>query len=166
MSDTVRQDIDLGTEGGRPVTRARLIVKKTGSGLEESMKTDPAIYEHGQRIALVMDAALDQVRFDRITSKGEDTGQLSRVHIANAETVTVVDPDLVEEMLAKQRERNAIRREEEAGSVALDRALEEQRKELRGDHVLGLHNPPTDGTDNIGPQEHCELCAEEAADGE
>lgn len=144
MTDTPQEPskwepVELGSQFGMPVVETTLILRQTGTGFADTMKTDPVLLEPGDSGVLIIEYEVDEVRYDRIKEKGEPTGDLTRVHVADAGIVVVAERESVAGHLEAQTQRTELRKEHEDGVLRLDRELEESRANLAGDHVLGEH---------------------------
>lgn len=137
MADTS----DLTPFEGRPVIRTTIKVTKAGDGLSEALSIEPEELHVGQRLRLVMDVVVDEVRFDRLLAKGTDTGQLVRVGILEAEAATILRADIraVDKAMREQGERLRKAREQaREGKYELgdDEAM---AKAVADDHAAGKH---------------------------
>ncbi len=107
---------------GRDVKRSAITIPGAGGGLREALAFEPVSLKKGQRVYVLLETYVDDVKFETIKSKGEDTGADTRVHILKVakEGATFVDPEFAVSHLAEQRERIQLLREKAAGIQRLD----------------------------------------------
>lgn len=117
----------------KEVVEAGLEVPNAAGGLRDAMAIDPAEWHIGDRITLVLDGVVQKIRFDPV--KGSQ-GQLSRVHVLSADGVTLIDRDLVADVLANQAARVA--EFKEAAKRAAD-AKKGQGRLPTDDELLAQH---------------------------
>lgn len=86
----------------REVASVKAAIRNTGDGLSQSMSTDKVELHHGERVYVVLECLVDKVRFDPI----KDSEQLDRVHMMKALDATIVDGELVADLMEAQVERN------------------------------------------------------------
>lgn len=167
MTDIDTEAVELGDFEGRPITKTTVIIRKTGDGLSEAMTLDPVELHTGQRVRIVLEALVGPIRFDPILEKGEDTGNSERKHIMDAEVVTLVDWNLVGDVIERQRglietarEEARLAREAAKGVKRLPNADDEadEAEVLAIHHGQGLH---ADGLVDGCPDCTAELEAEE-----
>lgn len=84
---------------GKPVKRARIKVTRAGDGLSKAMKVDPVELPSGSTCYVVIEAEVGPITFDPI----EDGKAFERVQTLRAGVATLVDQDLVAEVLEAQR---------------------------------------------------------------
>lgn len=87
---------------GKDVASVKAAIRNTGDGLSQSMSTDKVELHHGARVYVVLECLVDKVRFDPI----KDSEQLDRVHMMKALDATIVDDELVADLMEAQVERN------------------------------------------------------------
>lgn len=157
---------DLGfNEAGRPIVGAKVIVRKTGDGLSESVKVDPSLalaIKQGDEGFIVFEYKCVDVHQPAEDRKNPGDGGVFHVPVLDAGTATFMDAESVASAIRDQRERNERFREEQRGQHQLSDA------ELIADHDDGKHKG------DVFPVEHCPRCADEvdavaaeaAADGE
>jgi hypothetical protein len=84
---------------GQDVLQASIRVINAGDGLSQAMLVGPAELHHGERVYVVLETEVARVSYDPLG----DTGCLKRVHTLRAGTGTIVDAELVAEVLEQQR---------------------------------------------------------------
>lgn len=146
--------IDLGTYEGRQIIGVKTIVQKTGDGLSEAVKVDPAMaldIAIGDEGFIVFEYKCIDVRHPAENRKNPAEGGVYRVPVLDAGTSTFMDAEVVANAIREQREKNERFREEQRGQHRLSDA------ELIADHDEGKH------TGDVFPVEHCPRCADEVA---
>jgi hypothetical protein len=93
---------------GKTVLSVGVTVRNAGGGLNKALSVDPAEWHQGDRVVVVLDCEVDKVRFDRV----KDSDGVQRVHILVADGATIVERDLVADVLDAQE-----RRLEEAAGI-------------------------------------------------
>lgn len=86
---------------GRQVLRTSIKLTKAGDGLSKAKAIDPEQYEPGTKVYVVMECTVGQHTHDLI----DGTEAYELVQEFRAGTATVVEHDLVSEVLAEQRAR-------------------------------------------------------------
>lgn len=136
---------ELADHEGKPVRRTSIEVRNLAGGLRKAAKTNPAVIGYDEKAYIVAEVVGTKHAFNPM----DDGDAWERVNICNAETVTVVDRDLVIKLIEEQRDRNLKLEEEEKNIQQIpdvDRAEE---------HRAGQHKRP---------RKDCELCAVEKAE--
>lgn len=126
----------LGEIDGRPIVGVKIVVRKTGDGLSESVKVDPASalgIHHGDEGYIVFAYKCVDVQTPVENRAEPAEGGVYRVPVLDAGTATFVDDDIVAQAIAAQAEKNARWREDQAGVSRLDGT------DIYGDHLLGQH---------------------------
>lgn len=103
---------------GREVVGARVAIINAGDGLSKAMAIEPEELKHDQTVWVVLEGVVEDVGFKR--SK-DDPGKLNRVMRIKAGIATLVDEELVKDVLETQR----IAIEESEGVTRLDFGDEE-----------------------------------------
>lgn len=85
----------------REVIKSEIAVRKAGDGLSEAVGIDPVAFHIGEKVYVVLETEVTAVDHRPVPK----TDVLARKHVLTTETATVVDGAMVEEVLAKQRER-------------------------------------------------------------
>lgn len=101
---------------GHPVISTAIKVTKAGDGLSAALQIEPREMHIGDEVFLVLKGSISTVQFLPV-AKAE--GNYSRGHVFVTETATLVDGDLVEEVIAAQEEKI------EADKLARQKAKEE-----------------------------------------
>lgn len=118
----------LGKFEGRKVDAVGLEIRNAAGGLNEAMKIDPAEFHIDDEVTVVMRCTVTKVRHDPL----KDTDGLRRVHILTAGEATIIDDELVSDVLEKQK----IRIEEATGVTRLPIELVDAHQ--RGEHAQDL----------------------------
>lgn len=124
---------DLGIMDGHPVLRSGIEIRNIAGGLRESAKIDPQILESGDRVYVLVEAIVSDLNFKQIV-KGDPEAGWTRVHVTNAEAVTIVDRDLVAGTLETHKARLALAKDEESGQQRI-----QHEQELDLEHTAGKH---------------------------
>lgn len=101
---------------GRQVVATTIAVTQAGDGLSKALAIEPAEYHHGDRVFVVLETEVTKVTFS--PSKDDDS-HLIRVHTLRAGTSTIVDEDLVRDVLQAQARKNREADEAATGQTAL-----------------------------------------------
>ncbi len=88
---------------GRDVVGTTIALTNAGDGLSKAVATEPIELHHGEKVYVVFETEVSKVRFDK--SK-DDASKLVRVHTLKAGTATIVDFDLVSDVLNAQEKKN------------------------------------------------------------
>lgn len=139
MSDPAPQAPTLADFAGLPVVEAGIEIPGAAGGLQAAMKIDPQEFNHGERVAVVLDCIVQKVRFEPVDKDYPD-GPQRRAHVFAVSGATMIDRDLVSSHLADQAERIRLAKEAEAGVSRLpfDDEGEHGLAHARGDHASGL----------------------------
>lgn len=84
---------------GTDVSEATIKVTNAGDGLSKALEVEPEAYHEGDRIYVVLETKVAKVTFEPIP----DNGTLRRVHTLRAGAGTVVDGELVRDMIQAQK---------------------------------------------------------------
>jgi hypothetical protein len=113
---------DLTVFEGHDVLDVKVAVTHVGDGLTDALAVEPNELRLGQRVMVLVEAVVTDVRFKPL-SEGRPEDGLCRTHTLKAGTATwVADDDGMREMLADQRDRILRAREEAAGVQRLEDA--------------------------------------------
>jgi len=140
-----------GTHDGRPVISTGVVIRKTGDGLSEAMKTEPRVISQGETVYLVIEATCVDVHYPVEDRHNPTEGGVQRLHVLDAGTSAFLDEELVRNAIKDQREANLQRQEREDGVMRLGYG---DNQELRGAHLLGDHDED--------PHPNCPACLEQA----
>lgn len=88
---------------GQDVLASRIKVGKAGDGLSKALEVEPTEFHHGDRVFVVLETVVGNVEFPPL----KDVDGLARLHRLDTTLATIVDGQLVAEMLDKQRVANA-----------------------------------------------------------
>lgn len=105
MARTTKRTPQSATDGqlapfeGRDVLQTSIKVTNAGDGLSDAMAVDPDEYHLGDTVHVVLECIVGRV--DYVQINGVDA--LRRVHTLKAGTATVVDAELVKDVLDAQR---------------------------------------------------------------
>lgn len=111
--------IDIPDFEGEPVAAVGLSIRNTGHGFEKIMEVAPRVFSHGEEFFVVLKCEVEKIRHD-LVAKGDLEGDLMRVHMAAAGSVTFIDADLVAEQIRAMDAR--IEEHEAAKKAAKDKA--------------------------------------------
>jgi len=93
---------DLGLFDKKPVLGTGIKITNAGDGLSKALQVEPQIMHHGETKFVVLECEVANVAFPPI----KDTDGVTRMHTLRAGTATMVDEDLVRELLDAQEEKN------------------------------------------------------------
>jgi hypothetical protein len=96
---------------GREVIAVKAAISNAGDGLSEALAIEPEELRIGQKVRVVLEGVVDRLAF----AEAKDSNQLIRTARIKASTVTLVEEELVKDVLEDQR----IRNEEARGVVRL-----------------------------------------------
>lgn len=142
---------NLGDFEGKPIRKTGIEIRNTGHGLSTALKIDPVVVHSGEKAYVVLEIVGEKHRFDPM----DDGDAWERVNLTKAEVATVVDKELVMELIEAQRAKNLAAAEEAKGIQQIDadgtagtlNVLTPER--LREQHELGDHKRA---------RKDCELC--------
>lgn len=100
MTKRTKKPADLGDFEGAAVVGATLILRGTGDGLSQAMEIAPVKMHVGEIVNLVIEAEVVGIRHD---AADKESDALTRVHILRAGVSTIVDSELVHDVLEAQR---------------------------------------------------------------
>jgi hypothetical protein len=95
---TVNAVAELSMFGDRDVLQSTIKVTNAGDGLSAALAVEPAEYQLGEQVFVVLRTHVTRVGYEEI----KDTGTLRRVHTLSAELGTIVDESFVSTRLAEQ----------------------------------------------------------------
>jgi hypothetical protein len=152
---------DLGSHEGRPVIGTKIKVRKTGDGLSEALKIDPEIIKVGEERMLAVRVVCVDVQNPAENRKQPAEGGVLRMHIFDATEAAFIDGAVVEDVLAKQRERIDRAKDAEVGQGRLPTDEELHAAHDAGEHSAGLvdgcadcdHEADLEAAENTGPAE-------------
>lgn len=101
---------------GREVIGTKIAITGAGDGLSEAMSIEPEELRLGEKVFVVLEAEVSKITHTQV----KDTDSLIRVQNLKAGVATLVDEDMVADVLAEQREKNRRAAEEKAGVTRLD----------------------------------------------
>lgn len=141
MTDLAAATADTSTlpdYGGRSVARTTLSIRNAGDGLSEGLSIAPQVLPLGQTVYVVLECVVDAHDHVRLKDRKSDTGLLVLDQVLKAGTGTIVDAELVRDVIAAQAERILRAREAAQGLQRLpyDDTLQAQHDE--GEHADGL----------------------------
>lgn len=107
---------ELGEFEGDRIVAMEVAVKGVGDGLSKALKIEPVKMRRGDKVYVVVETEVGEVGFAPV--KGVN-GVVKRTHDLHASVATIVDRDLVAEVLAAQQAKNEaeeerVKREKEA----------------------------------------------------
>lgn len=144
---------------GRPIRKVTVAVTNAGDGLSKALKVDPRNMEPGEDIYVVLRTRLAKDNYVFVQGRdGEDGSEVDLVYTLSAGDATIVDGDLVKQLVDDQAERIQLAYEEEHGIQRLPDGSTLSKQDvlsLRGDHAIGHHAE--------GLVEGCPLCEQESA---
>lgn len=91
----------LGTFDGMQVLNTGIRITNAGDGLSAALQVDPKIMHHGEKIYVVLETEVVNVAFPPI----KDTDGVTRLHTLRAGRATIVDADMVADVLEAQQHR-------------------------------------------------------------
>lgn len=148
--------IELGEFEGKPIRQTRIEIRDTGHGLSTALKIDPVVVHSGSKAFVVMEIVGEKHRFDPM----DEGDAWCRVNLTKAETCTVVDEELVIELIEKQREKN----------IALEIQEAEEKEREKGVSRLDLEPPDPVEAHNRGDHKRkrkdCPECQAEVAEAQ
>lgn len=92
---------DLGSFDNKLVLATGIRITNAGDGLSKALQVDPKLIHHGEEVYVVLRTECANVAFPPI----KDTDGVMRMHTLRAGTATIVEADLVREVLDAQEER-------------------------------------------------------------
>lgn len=122
--------------GGKPVTQTGLEIANAAGGLQKALAVEPREFEHGDEAFVVLKVDCRKVRFDEV-DPGDDAAGLRRVHVFHADEAAFMDGEVVEKVLAEQKER-------------IEKAIREATGELTLQEGAGVPAGDTIPTPNPG----------------
>lgn len=110
------EDAQLTEWEGKQVVAAGIEIPGAAGGLQDAMAIDPAEFESGETVYVVLACVVRKVAFEPI-KKGDYTGDQRRVHTFDTEGAVIVDKDLVAEAVNAQTAKIQAAREAEEGRL-------------------------------------------------
>lgn len=111
---------DLGAFEGRPVLGTAIKITNAGDGLSAAVAVDPAIHHHGDKVFVVLETEVANVAHPPV----KDTNGVTRLHTLKTVAATIVDEDMVRDVLDAQK----VRIERAAGIHTLPFAGDEDER--------------------------------------
>jgi hypothetical protein len=105
MTDTVPAADVLSPFEGSPVTRVGIEMPSAAGGLREAMKFEPVELHKGDRVFIVTECLVRDVKFKPIDKEDLAASPWQRVHVLDVEKAALVDGSVVAEHLAEQARR-------------------------------------------------------------
>lgn len=87
---------------GADVTSATIAVTNAGDGLSKAMKVEPRAFHMGDKVYVVIETEVAKIRHEPV-EKDNPTGAQRRVHTLRAGVATVVEHELVADVLEAQK---------------------------------------------------------------
>lgn len=139
---------------GKPVVRTTISITQAGDGLSDALAIDPEEFHHGERVVVVLDCHVGKVVLRPLSKDVEN--MLVREHVLVAGTSTIIDAQLVEELLTEQAAKI------EAAKSDAERAKRRGKGEytLEDEALVAEHD---DGQHANGLRDGCPKCDEEKA---
>lgn len=104
--------VKLGKHEGRDILATPLIIRGTGDGLSAAMDLDPVVLKIGDRVGVYLEGDVVDLHFPSV--KG--TNGVNRTAVVKADIGFIVeDRSAMAETLDEQRERAALKAEEDIG---------------------------------------------------
>lgn len=138
----------LTPHDGREVVATTVVIAKAGDGLSQALAIEPVELHHGEEVFVVLKGRVGPIRYDPVMHDGRDTGTLVRKQTINAETVTLVEAELVAGVLEEQAEKIKQAEAEEAARKAALAAEEKERRQREKEAADGTQRI----TDAIDPE--------------
>lgn len=110
----------LGTFDDQPVLATGIRITNAGDGLSAALQVDPRIMHHGEKIYVVLETEVSNVAFPPL----KDVAGVTRLHTLKAGAATIVDADMVRDVLDAQ----AVRLERAKGVVRLPYGADEDAR--------------------------------------
>lgn len=110
---------------GREVIGSQIKITNAGDGLSEALAVEPAAFPLGSKHYVVLEVDVAKVQMQGV----KDTDSLIRVHTFKAMGATIVDAELVAELVDHQKDIIRMRKEEAAGIQRLTFAPEPDTSE-------------------------------------
>lgn len=139
---------------GKPVVQTTISITQAGDGLSAALAIDPEEFHHGERVVVVLDCTVGKVVLKPLSK--DVPNMLMREHVLIAGTSTIIDPQLVEELLSEQAAKIAAAKEEE----------ERGKRRAKGEYTLedeAFVAEHDEGQHANGLREGCPKCDEEKA---
>lgn len=113
---------ELGEFDGRPVRSTGIRITNAGDGLSKALAVDPKVMYHRDQVYVVLETEVTNVAFPPFNT--DDDGVI-RLHTLKAGRATIVDAELVSDVLEAQQRRL----DEAAGKLSLPFAADERTDE-------------------------------------
>lgn len=104
-----KKKVQLGTFDDKNVLSTSIKITNAGDGLSKAMAVDPQLMVLHEKVYVVLECEVSRVQFQDI----KDVDGVLRIHTLKAGTATVVDADMVTDVLEAQ-----VRRLEEAAGIS------------------------------------------------
>ena len=88
----------LGTFDDKDVLSTSIAITSAGDGLSKALAVDPQLLHHGEKVYVVLECEVTNVSFPPV----KDTDGVSRKHTLKAGMATIVDKELVADVLDAQ----------------------------------------------------------------
>lgn len=105
----------LEVYGGRDVTQTGITMPGAAGGLRRALEIDPVVWPTGEKVFLLFECEVGDLKHEVIEIDKEDTGRYRRVHILKVTGATVVDAEFGQEHVDQMREKIRLAEEEAAG---------------------------------------------------
>lgn len=135
--------MNLGDHNGRQILGQSTIIRKTGDGLSKAVKVDPVGVDQGDKVYVLIEAVVTEVRYPPEKRHDPAFGGVYEVLDLDAGTATFVDESFVGDLLKQQAEKNIRWEAEQRGQAEL------RDQTLIADHESGAHAEFVD---------HCPVC--------
>lgn len=109
---------------GKPVVQTTISITQAGDGLSAALAIDPEEFHHGERVVVVLDCTVGKVLMRQLSK--DVPNMLVREHVLVAGTSTIIDAQLVEELLQEQAAKIAAAKEE----------AERDKRRAKGEYTL------------------------------
>lgn len=100
---------------GRDVIQASMRITRAGDGLSGALRAAPTEYHTGDELYVLLKCEVGKIIYEPILDRGDDTGDLRRVHTLVTALGTVVNGKWADQAIAAQQKKNL----EAAGVVEL-----------------------------------------------
>jgi hypothetical protein len=91
--------LHLEPHDGREVLSTTVKITKAGDGLSKALNVEPAELHHGQTVFVVLECEVGRIAYDPVP----DTQGLSRTHTLVTGAATLVDEELVSDLIEQQK---------------------------------------------------------------
>lgn len=169
MTDTAQSPVTqlqpLEPFEGRDVIKSVVKITNAGDGLSDGLSIEPQAFHLGEKRYIVLECDVSKVQHLPI----KDTDHLAREQTFRAMGAVIVDPDLVKDLVAQQKDRILEAKEAAAGIERLPFEDDEDDEDgHNGEHVLDVpefhEDDPVDADGFYDPALDPEVAAPEATD--